>query len=589
MPTSNAGDRLVLAPFATTRATRGIVASIDQLASSAGVAMLRSGGSSADAAVAASAVLAVTAQHTCGMGGDLWALVHHTPGEPPAALNASGWAGSGANPQRLRDDLASSGSGDTPLAMPVTGDPRSIPVPGCVDGWLALHDRFGQLSLEQVFGSAIDLAENGFALSQACALAVKRLGNVAHTDDYFGTPTTAATPATSANNGANTSANGRKPPNAGAVIRRPGVAEALRAIVSNGRSGFYQGDFGADLIELGQGEYQASDLTTPLANWVEPLAIEAWGQRIFTVPPNSQGYLTLAAAWMVDGLDLPTDIDDPLAIHLLAEASKLAAYDRIDVLHEHADGHKLLSPERLLPRQAAISADTTTAISSWAQRSGDTNYLAAVDEQRMGVSLIQSNASGWGAHCFTKTNRISLQNRGIGFSLQPGHPAEYGPNRRPPHTLSPVLVQTLDGGLRCVVGTMGGDNQPQVVLQLLARLLHGGDTAGEAIAAGRWYWSRPNASLFETWNETGALQLVLEGHAGGGLGRAGKSEAVMAVVSALSDRGHDIRLADSFDDSFGHAHVITVEAAPDGSTEAASQILTGASDPRILTSAALGY
>ncbi len=569
MLVDNAGDRRVLAPFATTRATRGMVASIDQLASSAGVEVMRSGGTAADAAVAASAVLAVTAQHTCGMGGDVWALVHHTPGEPPVALNASGRAGSGADPQRLREELAlvaadspelnSAGLDTTAFAMPVTGDPRSIPVPGCVDGWLALHDRFGLLSLKQVFRFAIDLAENGFVLSQAGALAAKQLVNVAHADDYFGA-------------------------SAGAVVRRPGLAEALRAIVSNGRSGFYEGDFGADLIELGQGEYQAHDLTMPLANWVEPLAIEAWGQRIFTVPPNSQGYLTLAAAWMADGLDLPTDIDDPLAIHLLAEAAKLAAYDRIDVLHEHANGHELLSLERLTQRQAAISADTATAVGSWAQRSGDTNYIAAVDEKRMGVSLIQSNASGWGAHLFTKTNRISLQNRGIGFSLQPGHPAEYGPNRRPPHTLAPALVQTPDGELRCVIGTMGGDNQPQVVLQLLARLLHGGDTAGEAIAAGRWYWSRPNASLFETWNDPPTLQLVLEGHADGELNRAKKTDVAMTVAAALSERGHDVRLADSFDDSFGHAHVITVESGG-----AAHQILTGASDPRMLTSAALGY
>ncbi len=543
-----------LAPFGTVRATNGMVASIDHLASGAGITMLRAGGSAADAAVAASAVLAVTAQHTCGMGGDVWALVHHTPGEPPAALNASGRAGSGADPQTLRDEGH--------VAMPVVGDPRSIPVPGCVDGWLALHDRFGRLPLTQILEPAIGLAEDGFPLSPAAAAAAKRLADVPNADDYFGAP------------------------KAGTVIRRPGVARALRAICKDGRAGFYQGEFGEDLLALGQpqdgqtnraAEYQESDLAVPLADWVEPLQIDAWGHRIWTVPPNSQGYLTLASAGIAAALDVPADIDDPLAVHLLAEAAKQAAYDRVDVLHEHADGNELLAPDRLHARQAAISPTAVSSVGAWPQRSGDTNYLAAVDADRMGVSLIQSNASGWGAHCFTARTRISLQNRGIGFSLEPGHAAEYGPGRRPPHTLAPALVQTLNGGLRSVLGTMGGDNQPQVVLQLLARLLHGGANAGEAIAAGRWYWTQPGASLFETWAGPAPLQLVLEGHAG--------TDALQADLAA---RGHDVVRSRSFEDSFGHAHVIMVDDAQSGSATRGG-VLCGASDPRMLTSSAQGY
>ena len=584
----------MLAPFATARATQGMVASIDHLASGAGVAMLRAGGSAADAAVAASAVLAVTAQHTCGMGGDVWALVHHSPGEPPAALNASGRSGSGADLQRLLDE------GHT--TMPLTGDPRSIPVPGCVDGWLALHDRFGRLRLAQVFEPAIQLAENGFPLSQACASALRLLVDVPHTEDYFGAA--AAGAATGSPPLSDSKTSPKASPKVGAIIRRPGVANALRAVCENGRAGFYEGEFGEDLIALGQGEYSSADLTQPLADWVEPLQIEAWGHRIWTVPPNSQGYLTLAAAWIAAGLAVPTNIDDPTAVHLLAEAAKQAAYDRIAVLHEHADGHDLLSSARLLPRRALISPDTASDVGNWPQRSGDTNYLAAVDADRMGVSLIQSNASGWGAHCFTARNRISLQNRGIGFSLQPGHVAQYGPNKRPPHTLSPVLVQTPAGALRSVMGTMGGDNQPQVLLQLLARLLHGGATPGEAIAAGRWYWSQSEASLFETWTDNAPLQLVLEGHAGGGSvgggsvdGLAADGLAASELAADLAARGHNVRQARAFEDSFGHAHVIAVEEAPAGSSSpvgssppaAGSSILAGASDPRMLTSAALGY
>lgn len=568
-----------MAPYSSTYARNGMVASIDHLASGAGVALLRSGGNAADAAVAASAVLAVTAQHTSGMGGDIWALVHHTDGEPPAALNASGRAGSGANPQRLRYEQHTS--------MPPTGDPSSIPIPGCVDGWLALHDRFGRLTLAQVLEPAIDLAENGFPLSHHCRAMLQELRDVDNTDDYLGAPVRSGQ---------------RQIPPPGAIIRRPGVAAALRAIRDGGRSGFYEGDFGADLIELGQGEYSSADLATPVANWVEPLCVEAWGHRIWTVPPNSQGYLTLTAAWIADGLNIPVNIDDPSAVHLLAEAAKQASYDRSAVLHEHADGAALLSPERLAGRRSAISDHTASVVetsggttgsmntsdmntgsmnTSRQKSGGDTNYMAVVDSDRMGVSLIQSNASGWGALLFTKRNRISLHNRGIGFSLVPNHPAEYGPNRRPPHTLSPALVQTATGELRSVVGTMGGDTQPQVVLQLLARLLHGGASPAEAIAAGRWRWHRPGASLFEVWTDDAPLQLVLEGHAGGDHSGTNEAtvEALKALKAGLVERGHAVESAAPYSTEFGHAHVIEVD----------NSLLVAASDPRVDTSAAIGY
>ena len=157
-------------------APHGMVCSVDHLASSAGVAMLRAGGSAADAAVATSAVLAVTTQNMCGMGGDLFALVHYRNGQPPACLNASGRAGSGADPERLRAEGHST--------MPFRGDIRSVPVPGCVDGWLSLHGRFGRLPLADVLAPAIDLAENGFPAAPLLAAAVPVLAGVAGAEDF---------------------------------------------------------------------------------------------------------------------------------------------------------------------------------------------------------------------------------------------------------------------------------------------------------------------------------------------------------------------------------------------------------------------
>ena len=524
-------------PFATRYARSGMVCSVDHLASDAGVALLRAGGSAADAAVAASAVLAVTTQHMCGMGGDLWALVHHAAGRPPAALNASGRAGSGADASALRAE------GRT--RMRFRSDIRSVPVPGCVDGWLALHGRFGRAPLADVLGAAIDLAEGGFPLSPHGAAATSLLEGVANSDDY---PT------------------GSRP---GDLIRRPGVATALRDISDGGREAFYGGDFGRDLIELGCGEYTAEDLARSQADWVIPLRSTAWDHTIWTVPPNSQGYLTLAGAWIADGLDLPSDPDEPLFAHLLAEAAKQAGWDRPAVLADGADGDALIAPSRLTPRQSAISPDAASPLGAPVSI-GDTMYLAAVDADRMGVSFIQSNASAWGAGLWTPTHRISLHNRGIGFSLDEGDLAEYGPGRRPPHTLAPALVHRADGSLRAVVGTMGGDAQPQVLLQVLARSLALGEAPASAIGSGRWRWGAAAGTGFDTWADPENLELRIEGHA---------AWAAAESLAELQRRGHRVGADAAHDNSFGHAHLIEVR----------DSVLAGAADPRALTGSAAGY
>ncbi len=524
-------------PFATRYARSGMVCSVDHLASDAGVALLRAGGSAADAAVAASAVLAVTTQHMCGMGGDLWALVHHADGEPPAALNASGRAGSGANASGLRSE------GRT--RMRFRADIRSVPIPGCVDGWLALHERFGRTPLAEVMAPAIDLAEGGFPLSPHGAAATTLLEGTANSGDY---------------------PEGSQP---GDLIRRPGVAAALHEIIEGGREAYYEGDFGSDLIDLGRGEYAAADLARSQADWVTPLRTAAWDHAIFTVPPNSQGYLTLAGAWIADGLDLPSDPDDPLFAHLLAEAAKQAGWDRPEVLSDSADGNALISPDRLAPRRSAISPDVASPLGA-GTGTGDTMYLAAVDADRMGVSLIQSNASGWGVGLWTPTHRISLHNRGIGFSLDEGHPAEYGPGRRPPHTLAPALVQHADGSLRSVVGTMGGDAQPQVLLQVLARALACREDPARAIGTGRWRWGAAAGTGFDTWADPENLELRIEGHA---------AWASPDGLADLGRRGHRVGADAPHDNAFGHAHLIEVH---DG-------VLAGAADPRALTGSAAGY
>src|SRR4051794_25032107 len=205
-------------PFTSRYARSGMVCAVDHLAAQAGVEILRAGGNAVDAAIATSAVLAVTTQHMCGMGGDLFALVHEPNNPEPAALNASGRAGSGADADRLRAE----GHNE----MPPSGDIRAVPVPGCVDGWLTLHERFGRLPLADVLAPATSYAADGFPASPILAAVASLVADLPGGADF----TAASHP--------------------GASVRRPGVARCLQAIVEQGREGFYGGEFGTGLLAL---------------------------------------------------------------------------------------------------------------------------------------------------------------------------------------------------------------------------------------------------------------------------------------------------------------------------------------------------
>ncbi|HYZ98580.1 MAG TPA: gamma-glutamyltransferase, partial [Acidimicrobiales bacterium] len=485
------------------------------------------GGSVADAAVAASAVLAVTTPHMCGMGGDLFAVVVR-PGRRPEVLNASGRAGSGADPDRLRAD-----HGTTP---PLRDDVRVVTVPGCVDGWLALHAHHGSLPLADVLADAIGYAEDGFPASPLLAATASDVAGRPGTDDLTR----------------------RAPIRAGDRIRRPGVARALRAVAAEGRDGFYGGEFGEGLVRLGAGEFVPEDLARDQADWVEPLRLRVWDHDLWTPPPNSQGYLTLSSAWIAQGLPLPAGPDDPGRAHLLVEATRQAGHDRPAVLHEHADGAALLDPDRLAPRRERIDPDRAGDLPA-PVAGGGTIFLAAADHDGNGVALIQSNAAGFGSHLVEPRTGIFLHNRGIGFSLEPGHPAEYGPGRRPPHTLAPlVATRPDDGSLHAVVGTMGGDSQPQVVLQLLARLLAAGQDPATAVAAGRWVLGAGQGPNFGVWRDPAAIRVRVEAH------------APPAWTEGLTARGHRVEPIRAFDHRAGHAHVIV----------RAEDHLAGAADPR---------
>ena len=333
--------------------------------------------------------------------------------------------------------------------------------------------------------------------------------------------------------------------------------------IDGGRDAFYGGAFGEGLIEIGDGLFDADDLARQRARWDDPLHLHAWDHDLWTVPAPSQGYLNLAGAGIAEGLDLPDDPDHPAWAHLLSEAARMAGHDQPSVLHDGADLAPLLTPAELASRRAAIDPDRRIA-PPVPDGAGGTIYLCAVDGDGMGVSLIQSNAAGWGCHHVVPGTGIFLHNRGIGFSLQPGHPAELAPGRRPPHTLAPALVSRPDGTLAAVLGTMGGDVQPQVVLQLLVRLLHAGQSPGRAVSAPRWTLGDGG---FSTWDGDGPQETTIE------------STAPASWEDGLTARGHRVVRAPAWT-NVGHAHAIV--RAPDG-------MLSGAADPRALDGAAVGW
>lgn len=508
-------------------ATDGAVAAANHLAASAGAGILQRGGNAVDGVIAAAAVMAVVAPDMCGLGGDLFALVAPT-GDIPAALNASGRSGSGADPDPLRAEGY--------RHMPFQHDIRAVTVPGFVDGLTALHARFATKELDELLAAGRRLAQTGFPVSPT--LADKSLALTAEQREaMFGQ---------------------RDGLRAGRRLALPRLADVLATVADSGRAGFYGGDVGRALLELGGGEFTDDDIGCVNADWVEPISIDAFGRRLWSVPPNSQGYLALSGAWIADRVGLPDDPGDERWAFVLVEAARMAAFDRVAVLHEHADGSALLDRSRLAPRAAEVGERASRGLAD-VYGDGGTTCICAVDRDRTGVSLIISNGAGFGSHLTLDRHQIFLHNRGLGFSLNPGHPAEYGPRRRPPHTLTPLAVTGGDLAFDAVLGTMGADAQPQIGIQLMARLLTAGQSPRAAVQAPRWVLTREGLSPFHVWNHDGLPTVVLE-H-GAPVGWAG----------GLRRRGYEVAEGPAGDHSFGHAQII--RATQDG-------FLSGASDPR---------
>ncbi|MGA9596844.1 MAG: gamma-glutamyltransferase [Acidimicrobiia bacterium] len=503
------------------------------LASRAAIEILDGGGNAADAAVAANATLGVVAPETCGIGGDLFALIQVPGRETPAALNSSGHAGAGARAEMIR--------GEGLTRIPVES-PYAVTVPGCVDGWEAILEEYGSLPLSRVLETPVALAESGFPASPQLARALEMLAG-----DLRPQPASAGLYSDGT------------PPAAGALVTRPTLAATLRAIAAAGREAFYAGDVGDGIVSATAGVIDRDDLARRQADWIDPIPVDVLGWTGWTIPPNSQGYLTLAAAWLFENLDPPHDPTHPRFTHAAIEAYRAMAWERdrlvCDDRFSPIDPDDLLDTGRLEERLSRIDLDTRTDWPTPPPAPGGTAFLCVRDDQGMGISLIQSNYHGIGSRIGVGDHGFFLHDRGSGFTLEPGHPNEIAPGKRPLHTLSPTLW-TLDGSLQMLLGTRGGDFQPQTLLQMVTYMRWAGLDGATAQLQPRW-----TTAEWRT-NDPG---VVFEPHLDTG------------VVEALREWGHHPRPAPGWMPGWGPVSVITGHG--DG--------VVGAADPRVAATAAL--
>jgi len=464
------GERPTPQPFRSGRsvilAPNGMVATSQPLAAQVGLDILKKGGTAVDAAIATNAMMALVEPTTCGIGGDLYAIVWDAKAQELFGLNASG-----RSPYKAtREFFAQKGLKE----IPQTG-PLSMSVPGCVDGWVELRQRFGKTPLEQLLAPAIEYAEGGFPVSEIIAgywrASERKLAQYPEAVKTF-------------------LPNGRAP-RAGEVFKNPALARTYRDIAANGRDGFYRGRVAEEIVAVSEkygGLFTLKDFEDHKSTWVEPVSTNYRGYELWEIPPPGQGIAALQMLNLLEPYDLkkmgPTSAD---YWHLLIEAKKLAFADRArfyaDPAFTKVPTVELISKPYAESRRKLIDlSKTLTDVPAGEPKlsTSETIYLCVVDKDRNCVSLIQSNYAGFGSGLVAVGN--GLQNRGTLFSLDEHHPNRLEPHKRPFHTIIPALV-TKDAKPWLTFGVMGGDMQPQGHVQILVNLIDFGmnlQEAGEA-------------------------------------------------------------------------------------------------------------
>lgn len=524
-----------------TLATHGIVAAPHYLAAQAGLDLLKAGGNAIDAAIAANATLQVVYPQLLGLGGDLFLLLYSARDRQIYGLNASGRSPASATIERYH----SLGYSE----MPQYGI-HSVTVPGCASGWQLAADRFGRLGLARALAPAIAYAEEGFPVGPGLHNTLTRMNTAPHTHRSWRD---------------NFIPGGVIPP-AGSIARAPYLGATLRAIAEGGADVFYRGAIAEQIAAFftrENGLITLDDLAAHTAEWVTPLSIRRGDLDIYEMPPNTQGVTALQMLGILDGLPLG---DSPLAtetVHAAVEAKKLAFADRAryvtDLEHMRVAPAALIAPEYLAARRALINPARASTSVDPGSLAGDTVYLCAADEEGNAVSLIQSNYRGFGSGYVVDGTGIALQNRGAYFALDPAAANALAPRKRTLHTLIPSLA-LRDGRPAIVFGSMGGDGQTQIHLQVYTAMLRFGLDIQAAIEMPRWVHGVERPDEGEVVHVESRFP-----------------ESTSAGLRAL---GHRVAEIGPWDSAVGHAQGIVVDAE--------HGVLQGGSDPRA-EGAAVGW
>ncbi len=489
-----AADRTGGRSFATrsvVHARHGMVAASHPTAVRIGVETLQKGGSAVDAAIAVNAALGFLEPVACGIGGDLFAIVWDQETQQLYGLNASGRA-----PRSLTaEKVPAQSDGTIPLYSPYAWS-----VPGTVDGWFELHEKFGKLEMKTILEPAIRAAEEGEPVPQVIAAAWGRSALVFGDKPGF----------------AKTFLPDGIPPAEGQTFRNPGLARSYKALAESGRDAFYRGPIARAIVEFSDahdGFFTMDDLNRHRSEWVEPLSTTYRGVTLYELPPNGQGLAALQMLNILENFNLrsmgPTSVE---YWHTMVEAKKLAYEDRARFYADPAfadvpvDGllSKMYSRERagMIQHRASRRLDPGEPRLS----DGDTTYLAVADSKGNMVSLIQSNYTGFGSGYVVDGWGFGLQNRGGLFSLDPGSPNFLEPGKRPFHTIIPAFAMRK-GKPWLAFGVMGGDMQPQGHVQVLVNMIDFGMNLQEAGDAPRFYHTGSSEPTGTLMSDGGRLSL----------------------------------------------------------------------------------
>src|SRR5438067_3462564 len=533
-------DRITGKSFATRSevvARHGMVCTSVPAATQVGLDILKRGGSAVDAAIAANATLGLMEPVSNGIGGDLFAIVYSARDNKLYGINGSGRSPSALSYDQMRTELTKL-KRDT---IPAVGM-LPISVPGTVDAWAELHQKFGKLKLADDLAPAIRYAEEGFPVTDLIAYYWSFGPRL-----YKGLPGAFLETYTLDGKG--------RTPAKGDIFKNPALARTLRLIGERGRDGFYKGEV-ADKIDAfmraNGGFLRKTDFEKHNSTWVEPVSANYRGYDVFELPPNGQGIAALQMLNILEGFDLRVmGRNSPEALHTMIEAKKIVWADRAKFYADPAfakiplagllsktyaaERRKLIDPNRAAktvetgvpPANPTASQPTRLPLQTGLLDQGDTIYLCTADDEGNMVSLIQSNYRGMGSGIVVPGLGFMFQDRGELFSMDPQHANVYAPGKRPFHTIIPGFVMK-DGKPWEAFGVMGGGMQPQGHIQVLTNQIDFGLNVQEAGDASRWQHEGDNEPTGEKMTESGGYVEV-------------ESGIPYETVRELRKRGHDVR------------------------------------------------